>query len=336
MAQLAEGDIKAGSSRSVGRIRADPGLIWAEGGPLEPRLVITLAIEMFSRPASQMLALLSLAGTLHLGDPNNPTTQVGASATANLLPDFRVRSLPDGASTQTVQLRFQLSPLTVHRLETARHSAAEDSFELHLKLEGPLAWLRTTRGELLPTLGRAGSTSPDDPFDRQLGLHSELSVLWTTGIDTLRIQIDPSVWIRRVLPGLGIDNYRLVEIKFPPGLPDVGNAALVFDEAQRSYDGRRYTECVAKCRAIIRAWNRQLGATTKIHLAQLVGKAQGWPSDDPRRALVDAIWQALLDSTNAANHPESQDDLYQATPQDARLHLMLTAVISDYLYRTLG
>jgi hypothetical protein len=49
MAQIAKSDIMVGSSRSVGRISVDTGMIRAEGGPLEPRLVIPITIEMHNR-----------------------------------------------------------------------------------------------------------------------------------------------------------------------------------------------------------------------------------------------------------------------------------------------
>src|ERR1035437_8000840 len=130
MAQAAEGSIKAGSSRGVGRIRVDPGLVSGEAGPLEPRLGIPLQIEMFNRDEDQILALLGLTGFLHLRDPNNSATQVGPPATLSLLSGFPARSLPDGISSHTAHLRFQLTAAAVHRLEVARHAAEGDLFEL--------------------------------------------------------------------------------------------------------------------------------------------------------------------------------------------------------------
>ena len=336
MAQVAEADIRAGGSRSVGRVRVDPGLIWGEAGPLEPRLVIPVSIEMFNRPAEQMLALLHLNAFLHLGTATNPATQIGSAASASLLSGFPARSLPEGSVPQQVQLRFALTPGAVYRLEAARHAAPEDAFQLCLRLQGPLAWLPATRGEVLPTGGRAGKVIESDPFHGQLGLHSELSVLWTSAIDDLRVQIDPSVWINKVLPGLGVDNLRLVEVGFPPALPEVGNAARAFAEAQDAYYGRRYVESISKCRAIIRAWNKKLGATSRSHLADLVGDAQQWTADDPRRNVLDAVWQALLDTANMASHPEGQVVSYQPTAHDAKLTLMMTATISEYLHQLVG
>jgi hypothetical protein len=67
VAQLAEADIMVGSTRIAGRLQVDAGLIRSEAGPLEPRLVVPVAIELSNRPADQMLALTHLTG--HLNPP---------------------------------------------------------------------------------------------------------------------------------------------------------------------------------------------------------------------------------------------------------------------------
>jgi hypothetical protein len=335
MAQMAEGDIKIGSSRSVGRIRVDPGRIRGEAGPFDPRLVVPISLEMQQRPADQMIALTAITAYLHLADANNPTTQIGLPADVSLMRGLPVRSIPGGSSPYGIDMRFQLSLPAVHRLEMARHAANDSDFTLYLRLDGALAWIRRTYGEARVSPRQPLPAETEDPFAMQFGLHSELSYFWTSDIDSLRVQIDPTVWIANVLPGFGIDNIRLIEVVFPPGLPDIGNAAKVFDDAQRAFHGSRYADCISKCRGIIRAWNRQLSATTKAHLGELVANSQRWPSDDPRRKLLDSVWQALLEASNAANHPEGQDPAYQPTSSDARLQLMLTAVVSEYLHQVL-
>jgi hypothetical protein len=335
MAQVAEGDIKAGLSRIVGHVRVDPGMIRAEAGPLEPRLVVPVSVEMSNQPADRMLALTRLRGVLHLDDPNNASTQIGMPASVDLVPGMHVRSLPNGRSVHGVELRFNLSLASVYRLEFGRHEVEAGDFTIYLRLEAPLVWVRQTWGEARPSGGRAGNTVGDDPFQMQFGLHSEFSYFWTSEIDRLRVQIDQSVWINKVLPGFGIDNIRLVEVTLPPGLPDIGNAAKIFDDAHRAFNAKRYEDCIGKCRGIIRAWNKQLGASNKQHLAELVADTQRWPTDDPRREVLDSIWQALLGAGNVANHPEGQDALYEPTAHDARLHLMMTAIVSEYLHRVL-
>jgi hypothetical protein len=277
-----------------------------------------------------MLVLTRLTGFLYADNPNNPAARVGMPATMDLIPGMHARSLPHGPNAYLVELRFQLSLVAVHRLELVRHATRDGDFTIYVGLEGAVAWIRQTWGEARPS-GRAGLSAPDDPFNLQMGLHSELSYFWTTAIDQLRVQIDQSVWIKNVLPGFGIDNLRLVEVTLPPGLPDIGNAAKIFDDAQRAYHARRYEECIGKCRGIIRAWNIQMGASRDNHLADQVAKVQGWPVDDPRRSLLDAVWQGLMGAGNVAHHPEAQAETYEPTAHDAKLHLMMTAVVSEYL-----
>ncbi len=332
MAQLAKGDIKVGSTRIVGRVRVDPGAIRAEAGPTEPRLVIPATIEMNNRPVDQMLALARLVAHLHLQDANNPTTQVGSPAQVDLLPGLYARSLPDGHSEHSIELRFQLSLASVQRIELMRHQNLDEHFALYLRLSGSVVWIRETFGEMHPSHGRAGQVTPEDPFQMQYGLHSALTYFWTTDIDSMRVQIDPSVWIDNVLPGFGIDGIRLLELTFPPALPKVGNAAKAFDEALRAFNSKHYKDTIGKCRAIVSAWNTQFGATDKKHLADLVATAQGWAQDDPRKDALDKIWTALINGSNAPHHPESQPAGYEPSAHDARLHLLLTAAVSEYLH----
>src|SRR5258707_13059570 len=97
---------------------------------------------MHNRPADQMLALLRLTSFLHIGDPNNLGTQVGSPAIVSLLDGFPVRSLPEGSMSHRVDLTFQLGLAGVHGLEMARHAVRQHPFELYLRLQGPIAWLR--------------------------------------------------------------------------------------------------------------------------------------------------------------------------------------------------
>jgi hypothetical protein len=331
MAQIAKSDIMVGSNRSVGRVSVDAGMIRAEGGPLEPRLVIPVTIEMHNRPAEQMLALTYLIGHLHIGDANNPSTQVGWPARMEFIPGFHARSLPEGKSEHYAELRCQMTPISVERLESSRHGGSDSPFELQLRCEGAVAWIRTTWGEMQPSHGRAGTVDAADPFHMQFGLHSQLSYLWTVKIDTLRIQVEPSAWIANVLPGLGIDRLRLLEVAFPPTLPGGANSAKAFDDALRAFNTRHYEECIGKCRAIVAAWNKKLRATKAQPIGVIVAVGHGWSSEDARIAWLNGIWHALIDMSNAAHHQESRAERQGFSMHDAKLHLMMTAAVSEYL-----
>ena len=219
MAQLAEADIMVGSTRIAGRLQVDAGLIRSEACPLEPRLVVPVAIELSNRPVDQMLALTHLTGHLNLGDEHNPGSEVGLPARLDFIPGFHARSLPEGQTKFTTEFRFQLSPIAVHRIEAARHTSGGSLFELRIRCDAALAWIRKTGGVNQPSPGGGGTVDATDPFQLKFGMHSELSYFWTVEVRTLRIQMEPSAWISNVLPGLGIDTVRLVEVTFPPKFP---------------------------------------------------------------------------------------------------------------------
>ncbi len=142
--------------------------------------------------------------------------------------------------------------------------------------------------------------------------------------------------MRNVLPGLGFDRVRLIEVTLSPALPKIGNSGKEWDGAVRAFDERRYEDCVGKCRGLIYSWNRQLNTNRKIHLADVVAQRCGWPEGDPRRGLLDALWQGLVDASNAPLHPEGQDHQRTFSPADARLHLLVTAVLSEYVSEVLA
>ena len=331
MAQVAEGDIKL-ATRTVGRLRVDAGMIRAEAGPLEPRLVVPVTIEMNNRPRDQMLVVTHLVSHLHIGDHNNSTTQVGLPARLELIPGMYAHSVPEGSGRHQTELRFQMSPEAVHRLERARHESADQLFTLNMRSTAAVAWARETRGEMQPARGGSGETGPEDPFKLQLGMHTDFSFFWTVEIDPLRIQVEPSAWVANVLPGLGVDTMRLVEVLFPPKLPGSGNAAKAFDEALQAFNARRYDECISKCRGIVSAWNKSLGATKARPMGKAVASRQGWAKDDARIEWLNGLWKSLVDLGNAVHHPESRAGAPRLSPQDAKLHLTMTATMSEYLY----
>jgi hypothetical protein len=323
MATVSQGNIQVGSSRIVGRVSIDPGGVRGEGGPYEPRLVVPLSIEMHSRPGDEMLALTRLKAVLHDGAVNVRNTEVGHPVELDLANNMRYRSLPDGSSPSTVDLRFPLTAASVDRLEQARQRTAPGGQFLHVSLEGTVAWLERTYGQI-PT------STDTSPFQTMMGLHSALTVFWITTIDTLSLGIDPSVWIANVIPGLGVDRLRLVEVHLPPSVADA-TASKKWDDAQTAFQQQKYDDCVSHCRGLIRAWNRKLGASKQQHLAEIVASRNGWADDDPRRNLLDAVWQGLLDVANAPHHDEDRGSAFNATAADAEFHQLMTAIVSDYV-----
>jgi hypothetical protein len=54
---------------------------------------------------------------------------------------------------------------------------------------------------------------------------------WSTRVEPLWINVEQTTWIRQVLPGVGHDASRLVEIDFPQALPGHPGAAVEWDKA---------------------------------------------------------------------------------------------------------
>jgi hypothetical protein len=316
------------SNYGVGRVSVDPAMVRGEGGAHDARIVVPVSIEMSPQPAEQQLALVRLSGVLHLDDPSLPQSRIGGPDSVDLTYNMVCRSLPDGSVAQVVELRFSLAAPIIEKLERRRHDAHAHEAVLHLGLEGTVVWLHTTHGNVPP---RNTESALGREIAGRFALHSEMSVFWYTRIDSLRLAIDQAQWVRNVLPGLGYNNVRLVELTLPPILPFSANAGTRFAQVQQAFDTERYEDAVAGTRAILSAWNSYFRTGKQRLLADVLGKLLGWPPADPRRPLVDALWKSVTDFANVPHHPEGQETPFDPSPADARLQLLLVTILSDYL-----
>jgi hypothetical protein len=192
----------------------------------------------------------------------------------SLVPGFYARSLPHGPNDHTVELRFFLSQAEVEDVERRRQAVQGNVFSLYLGLEAEVAGLQTFNEVV------HGQTPEPTPWPIHYGLFSRVLPFWTTQISPLSVQIDQSRWVSDVLPGLGYDRLRLVEMRFPPALPDHGNAAAQFDKARRALDGRRYGDAIQECRGLLNMWEKLYRATRQRRLAEVVGDERSWDAQD--------------------------------------------------------
>jgi hypothetical protein len=326
MAQVSKQSIVLGG-HFVGAVSIDGGAIRGDGGPIRPQLVVPLTIEMSPQPDEAMLALVWLSARLAFDQHASPHKLACQPTSFALMDGFHAHSLPHGTTEHTASLRFFLSQAEVEDLERHRHSTSTEIVELYLGLD-PLIAAMKSFNQVGP-----GQASEPTPWNIQFGMFSQVLPFWTSRIDPVRIQIEQSTWVRDVLPGLGYDRLRLLELTFPPPLPDHSRAASQFDKAKRALDERRYDDCIQECRGLLNMWERQYGATSKQHLAELVGDDRQWPQDDVRRALLDTLWKEVGDVANAPHHPEGSEDATAFDGRDARLILILTAAVSEYVER---
>ena len=330
MAQTGEARITTGSTRSVGVIRVEGGALRGEGGPASPRLVIPVEVRMAARPKASAVALIKLAATLSTAEHVPPDSVVGSPASCDLIDGFPCRSVDWGETGHRVDLVFALTPHQVAMLEVFRHAAPSEVFVLHLRLEGTVAGVRAYN-EVPP----GGGAADDSPWEIGLGMYTQLFPFWQSRVDPLRVEVEPSTWVRDVLPGFGLNRSRLVEVAFPPALPGGSSAAQEWDKAREALDARRYRDCVERCRGVIRLWVDALGASAKRPVATIVAERQGWPDGDPRHMLFDTLWRAATDFANLPHHPEAMgSDLFEVGAAEARLFLLLIATLSEYLGAT--
>jgi hypothetical protein len=238
---------------------------------------------------------------------------------------FPVRSLPSGTMKHTVWLRFFLTQAEVTELELHRQSSPGDVFTLYLDVEPIVAMITTFNGQ-----GLDGAWQ-QSPFEASFGMHAQLQPFWYASIAQLPIQIEPSAWVRDVLPGLGYDRLRLMEVTFPPPLPEHPSAAAQFDKARMALDQRRYWACIQECRGLLNMWEKQYGATKTKRLADLVAADRAWPVGDVRHGLLDLLWKKVGDVANTPHHPEGDVDAELFDGRDARLVLLLTTALSEYV-----
>jgi len=323
VAQVSEQQLIVGQ-HTVGSVTVDAGALRGEGGPLNPRLVVPVSVRMDARPQAGGIAVTQLDAYLSASQEQNPATLLGRPESASLLDGFPVRSFADFSQSQTVTLNFFTGPREIAVLEAMRHAATAGTFTLYLHLAPVVAGLQNFN-EVNP----AAAPEPG-PYPIKLGMYSQMLIFWTCRVMPVQITIETSAWAREVLPGLGYDRVRSVEIALPPPLPGNGPAAGEFDRARQALDERRYADCAASCRGILKLWEQQYGASKTERLAHVVARARGW-ADTERPRFLDRLWQATTDMANAHHHPEGSSQPLALDPADARLLFMLVIALSEYL-----
>lgn len=321
--QVQKSPITVGN-RGVGEVWVDGGTVRAEGGLLHPQLVIPLTLALSPQRDDAQIAVTWLRAGISATDQAQPHTFICPPTAPSLMDGFHARSLPS-PHDHTVELRFFMTHLEVAALEAQRQRHPSDPFMLHLRVEGTVAGL-VTHNQVRP-----GEVPEPSPWDVQHGMFSEVLPFWTTRIHPVRFAIEESRWVREVLPGLGYDRLRLLEVTFPPPLPDHPSAAIEWDKARRAFDERRYGDCIAECRDLLAMWGRQLGATKANPVASVLADRSKWPADDRRRIFIDGLWKAATDLVNVPHHPEGHAVQQHFDCEDARLMLMLAAALSEFV-----
>jgi hypothetical protein len=313
--------ITAGT-QGVGEISINPADVRGEGGYHQPALVLPITVRLNPQPKEAQIALLSLEARLGIGT-TPAARRVGLPDRLDLRPNMPVVSVPWGSPNTGLDLRFELTPALVAGLERDRHSAA-GRLQLAVEFRGTLAWVRAYN-EVQPGV----PSDPVIPFEPRYGMLADTSIFWTSTIGDLVLTVEQSTWVDRVLPGVGHDRIRLIEVRLPDDLDP--HARVAFGRQLSHLDRAGYHDSVAASRDLLHAWEKRLTATAKHPVSDVVGDAQGWPAEDPRRKLLDELWAAAKNFANAAHHPAGLADPLQLAEPEARAHLLVTAALSEWL-----
>ncbi|MCL5284128.1 MAG: hypothetical protein M1330_05420 [Armatimonadetes bacterium] len=330
---VAERSITVNSTRIVGKVEADPSELRAEGGPLDPRLIVPVKVSMQPQSDGHQVALVRLSGSLHVYG-FDPASQVGPPVSVDLISEnFPCRSIPNAMQSHEINLSFNLASNQIKKLEEAYHQSQNHQLKIDLRLKGTVAWLRHT-GNMLQMIGNAGiveSTIGEGGWDANVGMFSDLSYFWNTTIETLGLMIEQSVWVDRVLPGLGLDRVRLIEMQLPRLDGEEDQVLERFNNALNNLDWGNYKDSIAACRDVRYLWEQKFDANKlKNPIADILAQQQNWPENDPRRQLLNKVWEGWAVLTSKAHHlPE--ENMPPFTAADARFCLLLTAILTEYL-----
>jgi hypothetical protein len=323
--------IHVGGGPAVGNIVVNESRITGEGGPSRPRLVIPAVIKMSQRPDDSALALTELRASLRPHLNAQPGEVFGTDSIVDLATGFVGWTVPDRTNDSQVQLRFALTAVDVEEIELRRHRVEGGKVQFALFID-PLI-----EGVLHFNQQRFGATNPNSgPWDNTgFGMYSQRLPFWSAKVQTMLVTIEMSQWVESILPSLGYNKLRLMEVIMPPPLPGHGAAATEFDKARLAFDQRRYSECAVACRSLVDMW-KQVGQATKENpLDASVADKLGWSSTDPRRRFLSDTWKATVDLVNAAHHVAGQPDPQEFGAPETRLLFRQVALLSEFLSEVL-
>lgn len=312
----------------VGRVRLDPTAIRGEGGDHDPRLVIPIKIELYQQPSEHRIVIVRLSASLHLSESGGQNNQFVSKISDDTIYNMPIRSLDGTINECNRELHFNLTHAQVKALENMRHEPGKN---LYLHLEPVIAWNKFTgncidsrNGET--TLGSGGWTA-------NVGMWSELAIFWLPSAGMLRLNLAEMKWAEQIFPGMGYDNFRLVEVKLPKSSILVPVEAVdYFKAAMQDYDRGAHIECLEKCRYALDEVEKHLSPRPLRHaLGDAITSALGWrntPTLTEQASFLNSAWPGLYILANAAHHIPSRKSLL---PTDAHMVLISLAAVLEYL-----
>lgn len=319
------------STMTVGKVRLDPTAIRGEGNEYDPRLVIPIKIELYQQPSEHQIAIIRLSASLHFSEAVGQNNQFTSTIHYDTTYNMPIRSVNYGTSESTPELHFNLTHAQLKALENMRH---EPGKTLYLRIQ-PL--IVQNEYDEKPTYNRNATTgqavSIVDDWSRLTGISSRIAVFWISAIGMLRLNLAEMKWAEQIFPGMGYDNFRLIEVKLP--VSDVvvpGEAVDYFKEAKMAYDRGDHTGCLEKCRYALDEVEKHLSPHPQGHaLGTAITSVLGWsstPDLTEQAKFLNSAWVGLYSLANAAHHTPSRKSLL---PTDAHMVLISLAAMLEYL-----
>jgi hypothetical protein len=316
-------------SHHIGSITVSESAVRADKGVPHPHLVLPISIELNARPITEQLAIPDLWSALNLGQPADARTQVGSWVHLTESRTFLATSTERGVSSFPYELRIPIDPPTVQQLESHRHQSSDKSFAANVAFVARAVWVYGV-GNSFPIHGGPDPQAiKNHSFPTTYGMFYRVDHFEGVRVTHLPIRISASDWVDKVLPGLGLDRVRLLELTLPRPGGIVNEKVIRFlDEAFRNFDSGRYRESISSTRDARNALEQSLEATKSHPIADVVVERSGLSREHPRRQFLFDAWSLYSKLTNAGPHFESGEVV---TAEDARLALYATSIFLEYL-----
>ena len=323
-----ESPITINNMSSIGKVRLDPTAIRGEGNEYDPRLVVPIKVELYQQPPKHQIVILRLSASLHLSESVGQTNQFASKIHYDTICNMPMRSLNRGTNESTPELHFNLTHAQLKALENMRH---EQGKILYLRLEPIIAWNRFTGNSIDRVNGE--TTLSAGGWSTDVGIFSEFAVFWLPAVGTLRLNLAEMKWAEQIFPGMGYDNFRLIEVKLPVSDIIVPVEAVdCFKEAKTAYDRGDHTGCLEKCRYALDEVEKHLSPCPQRHaLGTAITSSLGWsstPDLTEQAKFLNSTWAGLYSLANAAHHTPSRKSLL---PTDAYMMLIGLAAMLGYL-----
>lgn len=269
------------STYSVGTLSFDGSGAKGEGGYQDPRLVLPVTLSMAPQPREKQLAVTELTCSLHAGQDASDINQIGPTVWRSFLPELHVISVEKNPNDHRFELRFPLTTALVERLDSLRQASANGDLRLLVRPKVTVSLIYQVSGEA--TTRPIVRPIPEFPFGLEYGIASTLAYFWNSGVNPFALEIPRSTWVDRVLPGVGLEHMRLVEIGLPRTTgPLPPNVLRLFDAARADLDNGRGRECIQKLRDVRYAIEAQLAPTQGDRVASKIAAHRGLKPDAPQ------------------------------------------------------